>query len=205
MNTSQTLFVVDDDDAVRRALGSVGSLLEIPVKEFSSAIAFLSFITADHPGCVILDIMMPEMTGLELQNELTTRQIDIPIIMISGHADVRIAVETMSKGAITLLEKPFSLDELMRYVRRGLAADTEARQKRRVEKNVQDRISSLTPRERNVLDRIVAGQSNREIANDLNLSIRAIEDRRSRLMKKLGVERMAELMNLTLSANLPRP
>ena len=138
---------------------------------------------------------------LELQHELSLRRIEIPIVMISGLADVRIAVEAMAHGALTLLEKSFSLDELLGQVRRVLAADCEARKRRQESTEIHLRLASLTPCERDVMNRIVAGQTNREIANDLGLSVRAIEDRRSRLMKKLHVEKISELLLVAQTNN----
>ena len=105
MTLNQSIFIVDDDDAVRRALTGIGSLLDYPVKPFASADEFLTYYTPDQAGCLVLDVKMPIMTGLELQRLLSDRGVSIPIIMISGHADVRVAVESMKLGAMTLLEK----------------------------------------------------------------------------------------------------
>lgn len=128
--SSPTVFVVDDDDAVRKAVASAGGLLGHPVRAFASAADFLAVYTPDCPGCLVLDVKMPGMTGLELQRRLADDGIPLPVVMISGHADVRIAVEAMTLGAVTLLEKPFSLDELLAQVRRAIEKDATERASR---------------------------------------------------------------------------
>lgn len=204
MTVEQTLFVVDDDEAIRRAFAGVGTLLDIPVKAFDSAAEFLDAYSPDQSGCLVLDVKMPGMTGLELQRLLIERGVEIPIIMISGHADVRIAVDAMARGALTLLEKPFSLDELLGHIRRGLADDRANRESRLQYEEAQTRLESLTEKERQVLELIRSGNSNRDIAERLNLSLRAVEDRRSRVMKKLKAASLVDLINplrsMTISA-----
>lgn len=192
---TQTIFVVDDDAAVGRALASAGKLLGNPVVAFPSAAAFLEAYSGE-PGCVVLDIRMPGMTGLELQRKLADDGVPIPVVMISGHADVRIAVEAMTLGAVTLLEKPFRLDELLSHVRKALAKDAADRAARRSTADADSRLAGLTAKEREVLDLIAAGRTNREMADGLGLSVRAVEDRRARLMKKVGAGSVAELVRL---------
>ncbi|HEY1190976.1 MAG TPA: response regulator [Gemmata sp.] len=196
MSAEPTIFVVDDDEAVGRALASAGKLLGHPVRTFASAPAFLGAYTRDQPGCLVLDIKMPGMTGLELQRALADADLDIPVVMISGHADVRIAVEAMTLGAVTLLEKPFRLDELLTHVRRALEKDRAGRASRQHAADADARLSALTPKERAVLDLIAAGKTNREMADALGLSVRAVEDRRARLMKKVSAGSVAELIKL---------
>jgi FixJ family two-component response regulator len=191
----QTIFVVDDDAAVGRALGSAGKLLGHPVRAFAAAGEFLAAY-AGEPGCLVLDIRMPGMTGLELQRRLADDGIEIPVVMISGHADVRIAVEAMTLGAVTLLEKPFRLDELLAHVRRALEKDRADRAERGRATETDARLAALTPKEREVLELIAAGKTNREMADDLGLSVRAVEDRRSRLMKKVGAKSVVELVQM---------
>ena len=195
MSAEQTLFVVDDDAAVGRALGSAGKLLGHPVRAFASAGEFLADY-AGEPGCLVLDIRMPGMTGLELQRKLADDGVEIPVVMISGHADVRIAVEAMTLGAVTLLEKPFRLDELLAHVRRALEKDRADRDARGRTTDTDARLAALTPKEREVLELIAAGKTNREMADDLGLSVRAVEDRRSRLMKKVNARSVVELVQM---------
>jgi FixJ family two-component response regulator len=192
--STPTVFVVDDDDAVRAAVAAAGGLLGHPVRAFPSAAAFLAAYTPDQPGCLVLDVKMPGMTGLELQRRLADDGVTLPVVMISGHADVRIAVEAMTLGAVTLLEKPFSLDELLDQVRKAVEKDAAERASRGKDADTRARLDALTPKEREVLDHIVAGRTNREIADALGLSVRAVEDRRARLMRKMEVTSLAELV-----------
>lgn len=194
-----TVFVVDDDAAVGRALVSAGQVIGHPVRAFGSAAEFLTAYTGE-PGCLVLDIRMPEMSGTELQRHLADTGTDIPIVMISGHADVRTAVEAMTLGAVTLLEKPFRLDELVEQVRVALARDTERRAARERTQSAAAKLAALTAKEREVLDLIAAGKSNREMADQLGLSVRAVEDRRARLMKRVSAGSVAELVKLLAEA-----
>lgn len=196
MESEPTVFVVDDDAAVRRAVASAGKLLGHPVREFESAADFLAAYDASTPGCLVLDIKMPGMTGVELQRKLADDGTVIPIVMISGHADVRTAVEVMTLGAVTLLEKPFHLDELLSHVRRAMEWDRTHRESSLLRSEADARISLLTPKERQVLDLVAQGKTNKEIATELNLSVRAVEDRRARLMKKVQAKSVAELIQL---------
>ena len=157
MTQSSTIYVVDDDPAVSRAMVSVGHLLDLPVLSFPSAEDFLRTYRSSHSGCLVLDIKMPGMTGLELQRKLTTLESTLPIVMISGHADVRIAVDAMSHGAITLLEKPFRLDEITEYIRKALSLDSERRAKAAKQRESTTRLAGLTAKEREVFDLIADG------------------------------------------------
>ncbi|QJW97390.1 response regulator transcription factor [Frigoriglobus tundricola] len=195
MSAEPVIFVVDDDEAVGRALKSAGKLLGRPIRAFTSAAGFLAAY-ADEPGCLVLDVRMPGVTGLELQRKLADDGLTIPIVMISGHADVRIAVEAMTLGAVTLLEKPFRLDELLTHVRKALEKDAAARAARQSASDASARLAALTAKEREVLDLIATGKTNREMAEDLGLSVRAVEDRRARLMKKVNAGSVAELVKL---------
>jgi len=188
-----TIFVVDDDPAVQRALCSVGQLLDLPVSTFSSAHQFLAKLDASSPGCLVLDIRIPGMSGLELQQHLNHTNTPLPIIIISGHADVQIAVEAMRSGALTLLEKPFSLDVISAEIRRALQIDRLRRAAHERTAETQSQLARLTRKEREVLELITAGRTNKEIAAELHLSVRAVEDRRSRMMKKLDVRSLIEL------------
>jgi len=145
---------------------------------------------------LVLDVKMPGMTGLELQQILADDGVTLPVIMISGHADVRIAVETMTLGAQTLLEKPFSLNELLEQMRRAIERDTAARAARGHADEAKAKLASLTAKEREVLDHVSEGWTNKAIADKLGLSVRAVEDRRARLMRKVGAESLVELIGL---------
>lgn len=195
MSTEQTIFVVDDDAAVGRALESAGKLIGCSVRVFASAAEFLAAYD-DAPGCLVLDIRMPGMTGLELQRKLADDGIGVPVVMISGHADVRIAVEAMTLGAVTLLEKPFRLEELLTQVRKALDRDSTARAARQQTADADARLAALTSKEREVLDLVATGKTNREMADALKLSVRAVEDRRARLMRKVNAGSVVELVRL---------
>ncbi len=188
-----TIFVVDDDPAVSRALQSVGQLLDLPVLSFPSPAAFLGSDAVTLPGCLVLDVRMPGMSGLELQQHLIDQEVPLPIIMISGHADVQIAVQAMQHGAVTLLEKPFSLDDITAHIRRGLRIDGQRREALAEQTQTRQQLAQLTRKEREVLELITRGRTNKEIAATLHLSVRAVEDRRSRMMKKLAVRNVIEL------------
>ena len=196
MGPEPTIFVVDDDAAVGRAVASAGRLLGHPVRGFASAAEFLAAYDPAQPGCLVLDVKMPGMTGLELQRKLAADGVAIPIVMISGHADVRIAVEAMAMGAVTLLEKPFRLDELLAHLRRAVDLDRERRGAEHRRSEADARLAQLTPKERQVLEMLTAGKTNKEIAAELRLSTRGVEDRRARLMKKMQVQSLAELVRL---------
>jgi FixJ family two-component response regulator len=198
-----TIFVVDDDAAVGKALASAGRLLGHPVRGFDSARDFLNSYSPAQPGCLVLDVKMPGMTGLELQRKLLDDGATIPIVMISGHADVRIAVEAMTLGAVTLLEKPFRLDELLTHVRRAIERDRAVREANRLRSEADARLAAITPKEREVLNLIAQGRTNKEIAADLHLSVRAVEDRRARLMRKVRVRSVAELVQLLARPDVP--
>src|SRR5436190_1615672 len=142
---------------------------------------------------------MPGMTGLELQRKLADDGVNIPVVMISGHADVHVAVEAMTLGAVTLLEKPFRLDELLASVRKALERDSASRAARQQTADADARLAALTAKEREVFDLIATGKTNREMADALGLSVRAVEDRRARLMKKVVAGSVAELVRLLTS------
>ena len=195
-----TLYLIDDDMAVSRALEAVGNWLHLPVLTFSSAESFLKFNFASAVGCLIVDIKLPGMNGLELQAALRDQSCALPVIMISGHADVPLAVEAMRLGALTVLEKPFSLERLKTHIEEALELDRSRRETAQLRDSARGRLASVTPREQEVLDLIGRGLTNKQIAAQLHLTLRAIEDRRSRLMRRVGVTSLAELLALVQQA-----
>lgn len=197
-----TLYLIDDDAAVSRALEAVGELLRMPVLSFSSAESFLKFDFTDAIGCLIVDIKLPGMNGIELQAALRERSCEIPVIIISGHADVPLAVEAMRRGALTVLEKPFSLERLKTHIQEALELDLLRRESARVREQAREKLATLTQREREVLDLVGRGLTNKQIAAQLHLTLRAIEDRRARLMRRVGVGSLAELLTLVQQAEL---
>lgn len=197
-----TLYLIDDDLAVSHALEAVGNLLGLPVMTFSSAESFLKFDLANAVGCLIVDIKLPGMNGLELQAALREHSSELPVIVISGHADVPLAVEAMRLGALTVLEKPFPLDKLTPHIRQAIELDQLRREMSQKRELARSRMATLTPREREVLDFVIQGKTNKEIAAQLHLTLRAIEDRRSRLMRRVGVNSLAELLALVQQAKV---
>ena len=199
MSDDPTVFVVDDDPAVRRSLVALIKVLFPSVEAFASAAEFLAAYTPDRPGCLVLDVAMPGMSGLELHRKLIEDKIDLPVVFVTGHANVQMAVGAMLAGAVNFLEKPFREQDLWDSVRRALEADDRSRRRRSRRGLAEQRIARLTTGEREVLDLILDGKLNKEIATDLGLSIRTVEDRRARLMRKTQVSSVAELVRLAMT------
>ncbi len=202
MISRPTVFLVDDDIAVTRAISSLVTMMQLRVLTFASAEAVLSIGAEEfkNDGCLVLDIRLPGMSGLELQKSLRERACELPVIIISGHADVPLAVEAMSRGALTVLEKPFGLETMKQTILQAIELDHQRRERARERDLVRERLNNLTPREQEVLALIPLGLTNKEIAAQLHLTLRAIEDRRSRLMRRLGVRSIAELLLLVQQA-----
>lgn len=193
---SQTVFVVDDDEAVRRSLALLIRSMGLVAEVFESAQAFLAVCDAQRSGCLLLDIRMPGMSGLELQEELQRRAIDLPVIFITGHGDVAMAVRAMKSGAVDFIEKPFNDQHLLDRINQSLELDRVARQARAERSSLAARIKLLSPREREVMGRIVAGQANKVIAIELGLSERTVEIHRAKVMTKTGTRSLAELVTM---------
>jgi len=199
LNSNITVFVVDDDPAVLRSLTSLVKVVFPRVKAYESAAEFLADYDSDQPGCLVLDVAMPGMNGLELQRKLTEDKIDLPVVFITGHGNVQMAVGAMQAGAVNFLEKPFREQELWDSIRKAIELDEQNRRRKARRDRVETRIARLTPGEREVLDRILDGKFNKEIANELGLSVRTIEDRRARVMKKMEANSIAELVQMALT------
>ena len=198
MYTSSTVYVVDDDPAMRDSLSWLLSSVNLKAETFASADDFLARWEPSHPGCLLLDLRMAGMNGLELQERLVERGHEIPIIFISGHGDVPTAVRAMQAGAVEFLTKPFSERFLLERVRVALESDIEARRKRRELETVKARYAVLTPRERQVLTRVITGMVNREVAEDLAISPKTVELHRSNLMKKMHADSVPDLVAMCL-------
>jgi FixJ family two-component response regulator len=201
-NKTEIVYVVDDDEAVRDSLTWLLESNGYTVKCQSSAEGFLQSLQNDDKktvSCLILDVRMPGMSGLELQERLISESIPMPIAFITGHGDVSMAVTTMKKGAVDFIEKPFKESELKILVEKMLARARVDYAKADTHKNTQDLLSKLTGREKQVLERIVAGRLNKQIADDLNISIKTVEAHRANIMEKLNVNTVADLLRLALS------
>ena len=196
MQPEPTIFAVDDDAAITSTIVQLGKLIGLRVETFASAQEFLDSFDPSRPGCLVLDVRMPGMSGLELQRRLLSDGIEMPSIMLSGHADVPMAVDAMATGALTFLEKPFRVQILCDHIQRAIKLDVENRTIRESRVDLENRLSSLTDKEREVVDLLIVGKTNKAIAAELGLSRRAVEDRRARVMKKLNLRTVAELVEL---------
>ncbi|MFO1422769.1 MAG: response regulator [Candidatus Competibacteraceae bacterium] len=201
MNAGPTVFVIDDDQAVREAISLLLRADGLAVTTFASAAAFLESTAVQQPSCLVLDVRMPGMSGLDLQKQLRARGSHIPILFVTGHGDVPMAIRAMKAGAFDFLEKPFQGELLLERVREALALDARqrARQERRAE--AAGRLALLSPREWEVLDRVAAGQYNKVIAAELGISLSTVEIHRKRVMEKLQAESLSDLIRTLALAN----
>ena len=198
------VYIVDDDEAVRDSLRWLLEGNGFSVKVFSNAEELLDFSKKQNhgmSGCLILDVRMPGITGVELHDVLLKEGIDIPVIFITGHGSVSLAVKSMKKGAIDFLEKPFSDEEICRLVDSSLQKARDVSDKREVNLKAQELLAKLTPRENQVLERITAGRLNKQIADDLSISIKTVEAHRANIMTKVEARTVAELIKIALTAN----
>jgi two-component system response regulator TtrR len=194
MSADRVVYVVDDDDAVRNAVSLLFRTAALEVETYSSAAAFLQGARLDRRCCVLLDIRMPGMTGTDLHDELRGRGVRAPVIFITGHGDIPMAVEAMRKGAYDFIEKPFDDEHVLSQVLNALEDYEE-------EPASNDSLSMLSARQRAVLDRVLEGKPNRQIAAELSISLKTVEFHRARIMQKLGVHSAAELFRRCLGAN----
>ncbi len=198
MNTDPNVFIVDDDDEVRAAIGLLMESVGLEVRAYDSAQAFLDDFDPERPGCLVLDVRMRGMSGIELQTRLAAEPIHPPIVIITGHGDVPMAVRAVQAGAVDFLEKPFNDQALLDAVHRAFAVDARRRGHAMRLAEVNQRLERLTPREREILDQIVAGKRNKVIAADLHISQSTVEAHRAKVMDKLGARSLSELMRLML-------
>ena len=193
-----TIFVVDDDAAVRDALKLLLRSVGHAVETFGSAQEFLDAYGEDRAGCLVLDIRMPGMAGLELQQKLNEKHSILPIIFIAGHGDVPMAVEAMQAGAVDFIQKPFRDQDLIDRINQALEKDSSNRAALGERNDIRRRLETLTPREREVLDLVVHGKANKVIAGDLKLSQRTVEIHRARVMEKMQASSLAHLVRMVL-------
>ncbi len=202
MPAESLVHVIDDDEAVRDSLEFLFDSSGLPVRTYESAVSFLAAMAPDLAGCIVTDIRMPEMGGLELLRELRGRGVQVPVIVITGHGDVPLAVEAMKGGAADFLEKPFDDERLLAVVRRSLeeADSPSAPPPGSEQAEIRARIATLSQRERQVLRRLVDGQLNKTIAWDLGISARTVEVYRAKLMSKMDAQAFADLVRMALQA-----
>jgi FixJ family two-component response regulator len=196
MSEPPVVFIVDDDDSLRASMSELLGAAGFRTRCFASTGDFLLNPPADEHGCVLLDVRLPGPSGLDLQAGLQRHGIDLPVIFVTGYADVRSSVRAMKAGAVDFLEKPVPREALLEAIRRALAADTLKRSTRNEALQHSSRLSTLTTREREVFDRIVDGKLNKQIADELGIGLRTVKEHRAQLMIKLGVSSAAELGRL---------
>lgn len=206
MSSSQTtIYIVDDDNAVRDSLRFLLETNGYIVETFPSGELFLDSYKPDSVSILITDVRMPGMSGLQLQEEMNNRKIDIPIVFITRHGTVPMAVSTMQRGAVDFIEKPFNLTHIQEVISRLINVAQDRAEKTKSQKANDALLGKLTSREQQVLERIVAGRLNKQIADDLSISIKTVEAHRANIMEKLEVSNVADLIKVALkSSNIPK-
>jgi len=194
-----TIFIVDDDTEVRHALALLMESVGLKVETYSSADAYLEQFDPEAPGCLVLDVRMPGMSGLELQARLAAEAIHPPVIVITGHGDVPMAVRAVQAGAVDFIEKPFNDQSLLDSVHRALGLDAKQRGRASKLAEVKTRLASLTPREQQVMKMVVAGKRNKVIALELSVSQSTVEAHRAKVMDKMQAQSLSDLMRMVLS------
>jgi two-component system response regulator FixJ len=202
MNANPTVFVVDDDQAMRNSLKWLIETVGMNVEAYASADEFIRNYYPGRAGCLLLDVRMPGMSGLELQEHFLEQQIKIPIIIITGHGDVPMAVRAMKAGAVDFIEKPFNDELLLDSIRNALALDVEQRAAQSERAVVAARLAQLTPREHEVMEMVTAGKANKEIALALGVSAKTVEAHRARVMEKMQANSLAALVRMVIAANV---
>ncbi|MFO0986212.1 MAG: response regulator [Alphaproteobacteria bacterium] len=203
MKRDAVVFVVDDDDAVRRGLAALLGAKGYAVETFPTAEAFLLREAPRPPACLLADVRMPGMSGLELQAELKRRGVALPVVVITGHGDVAMAVTALKAGAVDFIEKPFDAEAILVAVEAGIGRSTMAEARGADRAAAARRVAALTPRERQVMDLVVAGQPNKVIAFRLKIAIRTVEIHRARVMDKTGARNLSELVRMAIRLEEP--
>lgn len=206
MSDKRVIHLVDDEDAIRRSAGFLLRNAGFEVVAYASGVEFLDAVDAAKPGCILLDIRMPGLDGLEVQRMLVARGISYPIIVLTGHGDITLSVRAIKAGAVDFLEKPFEKIALLHAIEEAFGRLEVAHAHQLDASDALVRLAALTPRERDVLDGLVAGQPNKITAYKLGISTRTVEAHRANLTQKLGVRSMSDVLRLAFAANLaPAP
>lgn len=202
-NTEATTYVVDNDDSLRDSLQFLLESGGIRCQGFGSAEAFLESYVKDRPGCLLLDVRLPGMSGVVLQEELARERVELPVIVMTGYGDVGTAVSMLKRGAFDFFEKPFSDAALFERVQQAMEVDSARRRRRAQREAVTRRLAGLTAREREVFDQVVIGKPNKVVASEFGISEKTVEVHRARVMQKLGAASLAELVRIDLLAAQP--
>ena len=201
MSKQATVFVVDDDQAIRNSLKWLIESVGLTVRTYASADDFIKDYYPGRAGCLLLDVRMPGMSGLELQEQFLEQQIKIPIIIITGHGDVPMAVRAMKAGAVDFIEKPFNDELLLESIRNALIKDVGQRTAQSARADIATRLVHLTPREHEVMEMVTSGRANKDIAKTLGVSSKTVEAHRARVMEKMQASSLAELVKMAIVAN----
>jgi len=198
LDQAPTAYVVDDDESIRTLWRWLMESNGIPVNTFATATEFIESYRNGSAGCLVLDLRLPGMSGLELQEYLNGRGIEIPIVFVTGHGDVPAAVSALKGGAVDFIQKPFSHRKVLSIIQKAFQRDAENREKRARRSRTADRLAALTEREREVLQRIIEGKPNKVIASELDISVKTVEFHRAKVMEKTGVDSVAELVHIAM-------
>lgn len=204
MSGTPTVFVLDDDNAVRDALGALFESFGLSVRTYESAESFLRDLSGDFFGCIVLDVRMPGLSGLELQEQLAAMNITLPVIIVTGHGDLPMAVKAMRAGAVDFIEKPFDDDVILRSVQEALSRGSKLRAESASGEAVKVNLKRLTARELEVLEQVALGHPNKVIAYNLGISSRTVEIHRARVVEKLQARNLAHLVRMAIAAGIIR-
>lgn len=202
MQHDQIIYIIDDDDAVRQSLQFMLKAAGITARTFESATAFMEVLPQITSGCIVTDVRMPEVTGIDLLRHVMKTNPDLPVIVITGHGDISLAVEAMKIGAIDFLEKPFDGEQLLTAVRSALSREADTGKRKADLTAIQDKLAALSNRERQVLEGLVAGSANKNIAFDLGISPRTVEIYRANLMTKMAANSLSDLVRMAMMAGI---
>lgn len=202
MQPDPIIYVIDDDDAARESLEFLLKTARVNVRSFDSAKAFIKILPEINSGCVITDVRMPEMTGIDLLRHIKEIGASLPVIVITGHGDISLAVEAMKIGAVDFLEKPFDDDVLLAAVRAAVEKEADAANRKAELAGIQDKLAALSNRERQVLEGLVAGHANKNIAFDLGISPRTVEIYRANVMTKMAANSLSDLVRMAMQAGI---
>ncbi|HZQ12956.1 MAG TPA: response regulator FixJ [Pseudolabrys sp.] len=202
MQPDAVIYVIDDDEAARQSLEFLLKTAGLKVRSFDGARAFLEVLPQVRAGCIITDVRMPDITGIDLLRKVKEKGLDIPVIVITGHGDISLAVEAMKIGAVDFLEKPFDDEALLTAVKNSLSSTIDAAKRNAEVAQINDKLKALSNRERQVLEGLVAGKANKVIAFDLGISPRTVEIYRANLMTKMSANSLSDLVRMAMTAGI---